>query len=152
MATPFRRQGCEPIVARLKKEKLPDQGLSRPARWCAKVAAISSQGSVRKLRVLDRLENQQRGNSGIISRCFETDGPPYHTGPEAQIQDNKDGKDPQNGWMYALYSASVDTTNRLVNVTVRFEMSKKLQRALTVRAPMNGTKYVEYEIGSDGLE
>ncbi len=33
------------------------------------------------------------------------DGPPWHTGPEIQIQDNVDGHDPQKaGWLYQLYN------------------------------------------------
>ena len=44
------------------------------------------------------------GNSGIMFHVQETKGPPWHTGPEIQVQDNVDGHDPQKaGWLYQLY-------------------------------------------------
>jgi glucose/arabinose dehydrogenase len=44
------------------------------------------------------------GNSGLMFRVTEDEGAPYLTGPEVQIQDNVDGKDPQkSGWLYQLY-------------------------------------------------
>ena len=46
----------------------------------------------------------KEGNSGLMFHVVEGDGPPYHSGPEIQIQDNKDGHDPQKaGWLYQLY-------------------------------------------------
>lgn len=90
------------------------------------------------------------GNSGIMLKVLETDGPPWATGPEAQIQDNAKGHDPQKaGWMYALYPASVDTTkpagewNRFV-----LKVQKTPGGTYKCEHHMNGTKYVEYEIGS----
>lgn len=44
------------------------------------------------------------GNSGLMFHVAEESGPPWHTGPEVQIQDNVDGHDPQKaGWLYQLY-------------------------------------------------
>lgn len=44
------------------------------------------------------------GNSGVMFHVLEGDGPPWHTGPEIQVQDNVDGHDPQlAGWLYQLY-------------------------------------------------
>ena len=44
------------------------------------------------------------GNSGLMFHVAETAGPPWHTGPEVQIQDNVDGHDAQKaGWLYQLY-------------------------------------------------
>lgn len=91
------------------------------------------------------------GNSGIMFKVLETDGPPYITGPEAQIQDNVKGHDPQKaGWMYALYPASVDTT-KPTGEWNHFVLKCKKTPAGTYQCEhwMNGTKYVEYEIGSD---
>lgn len=49
----------------------------------------------------------KEGNSGLMFHVAETDGPPWHTGPEVQIQDNVDGHDPQKaGWLYQLYKPS----------------------------------------------
>jgi hypothetical protein len=91
------------------------------------------------------------GNSGIMFKVKETDGPPYNTGPEAQIQDNAKGKDPQKaGWMYALYPATVDTTKPAGQWnTFVIKVQKTPQGTYKCVHTMNGTKYVEYEIGSD---
>jgi glucose/arabinose dehydrogenase len=44
------------------------------------------------------------GNSGIMFRVTEDDRRPWASGPEVQIQDNVDGRDPQKaGWLYQLY-------------------------------------------------
>ncbi len=91
------------------------------------------------------------GNSGIMFKVKETDGPPWKTGPEAQIQDNAKGHDPQKaGWMYALYPASVDAT-KPVGQWNTFVLKCQKTPAGTYKCEhtMNGTKYVEYEIGSE---
>jgi hypothetical protein len=91
------------------------------------------------------------GNSGIMFKVVEGEIRPPFTGPEAQIQDNAAGKDPQKaGWLYQLYPASVDTTkpagewNRFV-----LKCQKTPRGTFQCEHWMNGTKYVEYEIGSD---
>ena len=44
------------------------------------------------------------GNSGVMFHVQETEGAPWQTGPEIQVQDNVDGHDPQKaGWLYQLY-------------------------------------------------
>ena len=44
------------------------------------------------------------GNSGLMFHVTEDANTPWQTGPEIQIQDNKDGHDPQKaGWLYQLY-------------------------------------------------
>ena len=44
------------------------------------------------------------GNSGIMFHVTEDQPQPWHSGPEVQIQDNVDGRDPQeSGWLYQLY-------------------------------------------------
>jgi hypothetical protein len=44
------------------------------------------------------------GNSGLMFRVTEDAARPWHSGPEIQIQDNIDGRDPQkSGWLYQLY-------------------------------------------------
>ena len=44
------------------------------------------------------------GNSGIMFRVTEDDPRPWASGPEVQVQDNVDGRDPQKaGWLYQLY-------------------------------------------------
>ncbi|MEO8353597.1 MAG: DUF1080 domain-containing protein, partial [Chthoniobacteraceae bacterium] len=90
------------------------------------------------------------GNSGIMFKVLETDGPSWNTGPEAQVQDNVKGRDPQKaGWMYQLYAAKEDTT-KPVGEWNHFVLKCQKTDAGTYRCEhwMNGTKYVEYEIGS----
>lgn len=44
------------------------------------------------------------GNSGIMFHVTEDGAKPWHSGPEVQVQDNVDGRDPQKaGWLYQLY-------------------------------------------------
>jgi hypothetical protein len=91
------------------------------------------------------------GNSGIMIKVVEGKGPPYLTGPEAQIQDNVKGKDPQKaGWMYQLYAADKDTT-KPAGEWNRFVLKCQKTPTGTYKCEhwMNGEKYVEYEIGSD---
>lgn len=91
------------------------------------------------------------GNSGIMLKVEETDGPPYKTGPEAQIQDNVKGTDPQKaGWMYQLYAADKDAT-KPAGEWNSFVLKCQKTAAGTYKCEhwMNGEKYVEYEIGSD---
>lgn len=86
------------------------------------------------------------GNSGLMYHVAETGGAPWHTGPEIQIQDNKDGKDPQKaGWLYQLYSSDKDTTRPAGEWnTLRILITpEKCQHF------MNGEKYCEYVKGSE---
>ena len=90
------------------------------------------------------------GNSGIMFKVQEKGGAPYFTGPEAQIQDNVKGRDPQKaGWMYGLYAAAEDKT-KPVGEWNTFVLKCQKMPAGTFKCEhtMNGAKYVEYEIGS----
>lgn len=135
-----------------KKDKLPDG-------WKAEDGALVRHGGG-DIITKDQYENfefsiewkiSEGGNSGIMFKVQETDGPPWRTGPEAQVQDNVKGKDPQKaGWMYALYPASEDTTkpagewNHFV-----LKCQRTAKGTYLCEHWMNGTKYVTYEIGSD---
>lgn len=86
------------------------------------------------------------GNSGLMYHVTEAGGAPWHTGPEIQIQDNKDGHDPQkSGWLYQLYSSEKDATKPAGEWnTLRILITpEKCQQF------MNGEKYCEYVKGSD---
>jgi hypothetical protein len=86
------------------------------------------------------------GNSGIMFRVLETEKAPWQTGPEIQILDNVGGKDPNKaGWMYALYPASVDTTKPVGE----WNHFRFVTQGGKCEHWMNGTKYVEYTIGSE---
>jgi hypothetical protein len=91
------------------------------------------------------------GNSGVMFKVKETGAAPWFTGPEAQIQDNVAGHDPQKaGWLYQMYAAEVDATkpagqwNHFV-----LRCQKTAKGTYHCIHWMNGVKYVEYEIGSD---
>ena len=86
------------------------------------------------------------GNSGLMYHVTEDGGSSYYTGPEIQIQDNKDGTDPQKaGWLYQLYKADVDATKpagewNTLHILITPEKCEQY---------MNGTKYCEYVKGGD---
>src|SRR5688500_927300 len=87
------------------------------------------------------------GNSGIMFHVAETDGPPYVTGPEIQIQDNVAGHDPQkSGWLYQLYKPEGDATKPAGEWNkMRIVLAPKGQKSAVY---MNGQKYYEFEKGS----
>jgi hypothetical protein len=137
-----------------KKETLPE-------KWVVEDGALVRKGDKGAGDIITKDEFEsfelsidwkisEGGNSGIMFKVLETDGPPWATGPEAQIQDNNRGHDPQKaGWMYALYPASVDTT-KPVGEWNHFVLKCEKTPTGTYKCvhTMNGTKYVEYEIGS----
>lgn len=85
------------------------------------------------------------GNSGIMYHVTEEEAKPWQTGPEIQIQDNAEGRDPQKaGWLYQLYAADTDATKpagEWNTVHIVISPGKCVHY-------MNGTKYVEYDKGS----
>lgn len=136
-----------------KKEALP-------AAWTVEDGVLSQKGKGGDVITKEKYESfelsidwkiSQNGNSGIMFKVLETDGPPYMTGPEAQIIDNAGGHDPQkSGWMYGLYPADKDTT-KPAGEWNHFVIKCQKTAAGTYKCEhwMNGEKYVEYEIGSD---
>lgn len=134
-----------------KKDKLPD-------KWVAKDGALVREGGG-DIITKEQFESfefsldwkiSEGGNSGLMFKVQETDGPPYHTGPEVQIQDNVKGKDPQKaGWMYQLYAATEDKTKPVGEWnTLMIKCKKTPSGTYACEHWMNGTKYVEYEMGS----
>ena len=135
-----------------KQDKLPDG-------WKAEEGTLARKGKGGDIVTKEKYESfelqidwkiSKGGNSGVMFKVQETGGPSYVTGPECQVQDNVDGHDPQKaGWMYALYPASVDTT-KPAGEWNHFVLKCQKTAAGTYKCEhwMNGTKYVEYEIGS----
>lgn len=135
-----------------KKEALPEQ-------WVVEDGALVRKGGGDVI-TKEKYENfefsidwkiSEGGNSGIMFKVLEGNGPPYKTGPEAQIIDNVKGKDAQkSGWMYQLYAADKDTT-KPAGEWNRFVLKCQKTATGTYKCEhwMNGEKYVEYEIGSD---
>jgi hypothetical protein len=85
------------------------------------------------------------GNSGLMYHVAENEGAPWMTGPEVQIQDNKDGHDPQKaGWVYQLYPAETDATKP----AGQWNELRILITPEKCQTFMNGVKYSEYVKGS----
>jgi Domain of Unknown Function (DUF1080) len=92
------------------------------------------------------------GNSGVMYDVAESDKPSYHTGPEMQVLDDgghPDGKNPKTsaGSLYALV-APVGKTLKPVGEWNQARLAKK---GAHVEHWLNGTKVVEYELGSPAL-
>ncbi len=129
------------------KEKLPNG-------WVVEDGALVRKGGGGDIITKEKYENfdlsfdwkiSEGGNSGLMFRVQESKNPPWHTGPEAQLQDNVKGHDPQKaGWLYQFYKSDTDTTKPAGEWnTFRIKVDRN-----KCEHWMNGTKYFEYEIGS----
>jgi hypothetical protein len=86
------------------------------------------------------------GNSGLMYHVSEEVNRPPFSGPEVQIQDNKDGHDPQKaGWLYQLYPSDTDATKP----AGEWNQLRILITPEKCAHWMNGVKYCEYVKGSD---
>lgn len=131
-----------------------------PAGWKTEDGTLVRRDKGGDIITKDQFENfelsidwkiSEGGNSGIMFKVVEGEVRPPYTGPEAQIQDDDKGHDPQKaGWMYALYPATLRTT-KPAGEWNRFVLKCQRTPAGTYKCEhhMNGTKYVEYEIGSE---
>lgn len=96
-------------------------------------------------------------NSGIMYHVTDEGGAPWATGPEIQLEDNKEAKDPQRcGWLYALYQPAADPkTGQPIDST---KAANEWNHMRVVISPekcehiVNGVKYVEYVLGSDDFK
>ena len=93
-------------------------------------------------------------NSGIMFRVTEAGGAPWATGPEIQLEDNANAKDPQKcGWLYGLYQpANDEKTGKPLDTTKPAGEWNHLRVVISAEKclhEMNGVKYVEYVLGSD---
>jgi hypothetical protein len=136
-----------------KKETLPEGWVVEDGTLArkAKTGDIVSKEEFENFELSIDWKISEGGNSGIMFKVVEGDERPPFTGPEAQIQDDDKGHDPQKaGWMYALYPASVRTT-KPAGEWNHFVLKCQRTPAGTYKCEhtMNGAKYVEYEIGSD---
>ncbi len=121
--------------------KVEDGALTRAASGAGDLITKKQYGS---FELSLEYKISKGGNSGLMYYVKEQKAPPWHSGPEVQIQDNVDGHDPQkSGWLYQLYPASVDATkpagewNRLY---IKITPEECLQY-------MNGVQYAKYKIG-----
>jgi hypothetical protein len=75
----------------------------------------------------------------------EDGGAPWHTGPEIQVQDNKDGHDPQlSGWLYQLYKPEIDATKP----AGEWNELRVLITPEKCSVSMNGKHYYDFVLGS----
>jgi hypothetical protein len=85
------------------------------------------------------------GNSGLMFHVTEEGGAPWHSGPEIQVQDNKDGHDPQlSGWLYQLYKPEIDATKP----AGEWNTLRVLITPEKCSVSMNGQPYYEFVKGS----
>lgn len=92
------------------------------------------------------------GNSGVMFDVAETSAPSYQTGPEMQVLDDgghPDGKNPKTsaGSLYALV-APVGKTLKPVG---EWNQARLVKRGAHVEHWLNGTKVLEYDLGSPAL-
>lgn len=129
-----------------KKETLPEGWkVENGALVCHKGGDIVTKEKFENFELSIEWKISEGGNSGIMFRVQETDKPSYETGPEAQIQDNVKGTDPQKaGWLYQFYKSDKDATKPVGE----WNLFKLVVDHNKCQHWMNGVKYCEYEIGS----
>jgi hypothetical protein len=94
------------------------------------------------------------GNSGIMFHVTDEGGAAWATGPEFQLEDNKEAKDPiRCGWLYALYQPPDDPkTGKPLDATKpagEWNHIRLLISPEKCEHEINGVKYFEYVLGSE---
>jgi len=87
------------------------------------------------------------GNSGIMYRVAETNGPAWYTGPEMQVLDDKkhaDGKNPKTS-AGALYDLIAPNKDKKLKPVGEWNSARVLMKNGHVEHWLNGAKVVEYE-------
>ncbi|NND97550.1 MAG: DUF1080 domain-containing protein [Pirellulaceae bacterium] len=94
------------------------------------------------------------GNSGVMFHVVEGDGPPWHSGPEIQVQDNVDGHDPQKaGWLYQLYQPTAPRWAKIKAIPDSTRPAGEWNQLYIRIAPdqsevcMNGVLYYRFKVG-----
>lgn len=96
----------------------------------------------------------QAGNSGVMFHVGEGQGPPWHTGPEIQINDHAHGKDPQQaGWLYQLYKPNPDNwTGKTADAFRGHDQWNEIYLRISPQQceiDLNGVRYATFKLGSD---
>src|SRR6266576_3321627 len=94
------------------------------------------------------------GNSGIMFHVTDEGEAAWATGPEFQLEDNKEAKDPTRcGWLYALYQPPDDPkTAKPLDATKpagEWNHIRLLISPAKCEHEINGVKYFEYVLGSE---
>ena len=135
---------------------------SVPAGWQVVDGALTRVGEAGDLITRDQFGDfeltlewkvAEGGNSGIMYRVTETADASYETGPEMQVLDDARHKDGQSrltaaGSAYGLYAAPAG----VVKPAGQWNAVRIVVRGNHVEHWLNGTKVVEYELGSPDWE
>jgi hypothetical protein len=97
------------------------------------------------------------GNSGIMYHVTDEGGAVWATGPEFQLEDNKEAHDPVRcGWLYALYQPPIDPkTGQTLDATKPVGEWNHIRLLISpdkCEHDINGVKYFEYVLGSDDFK
>jgi hypothetical protein len=97
------------------------------------------------------------GNSGIMYHVSDQGGAVWATGPEFQLEDNKEAADPVRcGWLYALYQPPVDpATGKILDATKPVGEWNHIRLVIGPDKcihEINGVKYFEYVLGSEDFK
>jgi hypothetical protein len=99
----------------------------------------------------------EAGNSGIIYHVTDEGSSTWQTGPEFQLEDNKEAADQiRCGWLYQLYQPPIDpNTNKILDATKPVGQWNQITLLITPEKCehiINGVKYFEYVLGSDDFK
>ncbi|MBN1845004.1 MAG: DUF1080 domain-containing protein [Sedimentisphaerales bacterium] len=99
----------------------------------------------------------QGGNSGIMYHVTDQGGAAWATGPEFQLEDNAEAKDPiRCGWLYALYQPPINPkTGRILDATRPAGQWNHVRLLITPERcehAINGVKYFDYVLGSEDFK
>ncbi|NLZ07661.1 MAG: DUF1080 domain-containing protein [Phycisphaerae bacterium] len=94
------------------------------------------------------------GNSGIMYHVTDEGNAAWATGPEFQLEDNREAADPVRcGWLYALYQPPTDSaTGKPLDATKPPGQWNHVRLLVTGEKcvhEINGVPYFEYVLGSD---
>jgi len=97
------------------------------------------------------------GNSGIMYHVTDEGGAVWASGPEFQLEDNKEASDPVRcGWLYALYQPPVDpATGKTLDATKPVGQWNHVRLVIGPDKcihEINGVKYFEYVLGSQDFK
>ncbi|SPE57213.1 conserved exported hypothetical protein [Verrucomicrobia bacterium] len=97
------------------------------------------------------------GNSGIMYHVTDAGRAVWATGPEFQLEDNKEAADPVRcGWLYALYQPPDDPkTGKPLDATKpvgEWNHVRLLISPEKCEHDINGVKYFEYVLGSEDFK
>lgn len=129
-----------------------------PGGWAAEQGTLTRTGGGGDIITVDQFTDfelalewkvERGGNSGVFYRAAEGEERIYHSAPEMQVLDDpnhRDGEDPitSAGSNYGLHAAP----RGVVRSAGEWNEARIVVRGSRVEHWLNGTKVVEYELGS----